>query len=262
MQPVASVPLKPTVISGPNEACIGRNVVYSVDAVNDASSYTWTVPANWHIVTGQGTNQITVTAGTLAGTIEVMANNGCGSSAKATIQVRAVEMGTMGEIKDLSSPCDGLKYMVDPVYGATSYHWTLPEGWVIVAGEGTNIIMVNAGKKDGTISVVADNGTCGTVPSTIISDKSKAETIITVPNVFSPNNDGIHDTWTIASLERFPDNDITILNRWGTEVFKAKSYKNNWTGDNLAEGTYYYVARVKLCDGTDRMLKGYVTIVR
>jgi large repetitive protein len=262
VQPVATTPLKPSVISGPAEACIGRNVVYSISAVEDASSYTWVVPANWHIVTGQGTNQITVTAGTLSGTIEVMANNGCGSSAKTTLQVRPVEMGAIGEIKDLSSPCEGLKYMVDPVYGATSYHWTLPEGWKIIAGEGTNIIMVIAGGKDGAISVVADNGTCGTTPTTILSDKSKAETIITVPNVFSPNNDGVHDTWVIASLERFPDNDITILNRWGTEVFKAKSYQNNWTGDNLAEGTYYYVARVKLCDGTDRMLKGYVMIVR
>jgi gliding motility-associated-like protein len=95
-----------------------------------------------------------------------------------------------------------------------------------------------------------------------MSDKSKAETLIEVPNVFSPNNDGNHDTWVISSLERFPDNDITILNRWGTEVFKAKSYQNNWTGDNLAEGTYYYIARVRLCDGTDRMLKGYVMIIR
>jgi hypothetical protein len=102
------------------------------------------VPATWQIVTGQGTNQITVTAGALSGTIEVMANNGCGSSAKTNKQVRSVEMGAMGEIKDLSSPCDGLKYMVDPVFGATSYNWTLPEGWVIIAGEGTNIIMVIA----------------------------------------------------------------------------------------------------------------------
>ncbi|NDK54960.1 ice-binding family protein [Pontibacter fetidus] len=262
VNPVANTPLKPATITGPNEACIGRNVVYSVAAIPEASSYTWIVPATWQIITGQGTNHITVMAGPLSGTVEVMANNGCGSSATTKIQVRAVEMGSIGEIKDLSSPCDGLKYMVDPVVGATSYTWTLPDGWTIIAGEGTNIIMVNAGKWDGTISVVADNGTCGTVPSTIKSDKSKAETLIEFPNVFSPNNDGNHDTWVISSLERFPDNDITILNRWGTEVFKAKSYKNNWTGDNLAEGTYYYVARVRLCDGTDRTLKGYVMIVR
>ncbi len=262
VQPVANVPAKPAAISGPNEVCIDRMVTYSVADIEDASSYTWIVPPTWKIEAGQGTSQITVKAGTVNGTIEVMANNGCGSSAKVSIQVSVLDMGIMGEISDLSNPCEGLKYMVDPVPGAVTYNWTLPEGWKIVAGDGTNMIMVIAGGKDGMISVVADNGVCGTSPSSIMSDKSKAETLIEVPNVFSPNGDGVHDTWVIKSLERFPDNDITILNRWGTEIFKAKSYKNNWTGDGLAEGTYYYVARVKLCDGSDRMLKGYVTLIR
>ncbi|MEJ8758370.1 ice-binding family protein [Pontibacter sp. H259] len=262
VQPVSVVPLKPAMISGPPEVCIGRSATYTVSEIEDASSYTWQIPANWQIIRGQGTNSITVMAGSLNGTIEVTANNGCGSSSNTTMQVRAVQLGEIGEIQDLSSPCDGLKYMVEPVQGATSYKWTLPEGWVIVAGEGTNIIMVNAGKHDGTISVMADNGICNSVSATIKSDKSKAETLINIPNVFSPNNDGTHDTWVIKSFEKFPDNDVTILNRWGTEVYKANSYQNNWTGDNLSEGTYYYVARVKLCDGTDKVLKGYVMIVR
>ncbi|MBB6609733.1 DUF3494 domain-containing protein [Pontibacter sp. Tf4] len=262
VQPVANKPANPAAVQGPAEVCVGRDVTYSVHTVDAASSYTWVVPATWRIVSGQGTNQITVTVGALNGKVEVMANNGCGSSGVTTKEVRVLELASMGEIKDLSNPCEGLKYMVDPVPGATSYNWTLPDGWKIIAGDGTNIIMVQAGRYDGTISVTADNGVCGTMPSSIRTDKSLQDTEIVLPNVFSPNNDGNHDTWVISSFEKFTDNEITILNRWGTEVFKAKPYKNNWTGDNLSEGTYYYVGRVKLCDGSYRTLKGYVMIIR
>ncbi|NEM96474.1 ice-binding family protein [Pontibacter burrus] len=262
VKPVATQPFSPASIIGPAEACVGRDVVYKVTEVEDASSYSWEVPPTWRISSGQGTNQITVTVGPVGGKIEVKANNGCGASNGTLKEVRVMELASMGEIKDLSNPCEGLKYMVDPVPGATSYTWRLPEGWSIVAGEGTNIIMVQADKYDGIISVAADNGVCGTEPAAMRTDKSLQDTEIVVPNVFSPNGDGNHDTWVISSFERFTDNEITVLNRWGAEVFKAKSYKNNWTGDNLSEGTYYYIGRVKLCDGSYRALKGYVMIVR
>jgi large repetitive protein len=52
------------------------------------------------------------------------------------------------------------------------------------------------------------------------------------------------------------------VNRWGNEVYKSKSYRDNWNGDKLAEGTYYYVLRLTLCDGTEKVYKGYVMIVR
>ena len=262
VQPVDGKPNAPVAVQGPASACIGYNVVYSVNTVADASSYTWQVPATWKIISGQGTSTITVTAGPLSGEVEVTANNGCGSSSTTALKVNAMELGMITEIKDLSNPCEGLKYMVEPVAGATSYTWKLPEGWRIIAGEGTNIIMVTPGNFDGIISVTAENGTCNTSATSIRSDKSRQETRIDIPNVFSPNNDGVHDTWAIKILEQFTDNEVTVLNRWGSEVFRATSYKNNWTGSNLSEGTYYYVIRVKLCDGSYKVLKGYVMLVR
>ena len=82
------------------------------------------------------------------------------------------------------------------------------------------------------------------------------------PNVFSPNNDGNNDTWVIRNLQNYPQNELTVLNRWGNEVYKAKGYSGNWDGDNLSEGTYFYVASVKMCDGGEKVFKGFVTIVR
>ncbi len=67
-------------------------------------------------------------------------------------------------------------------------------------------------------------------------------------NGFSPNGDGVNDVWEIPVLNFFPDNKVTILNRWGSEVWSTTNYDNkvnvfagkNQSGNELPDGTYYY----------------------
>ena len=82
-------------------------------------------------------------------------------------------------------------------------------------------------------------------------------------NAFSPDGDGINDTWEIKNLDLYPDNDLSIFNRWGDEVFKAKSYTSlkAWNGGNLNPGTYYYVLNVDE-NGVKRSYKGFITMVK
>ena len=65
------------------------------------------------------------------------------------------------------------------------------------------------------------------------------------PNAFSPNGDGINDTWQAAGMEDDPDAVITIHNRFGETVFRASGKKPVWNGKykgaDLPPGIYYYV---------------------
>ena len=93
------------------------------------------------------------------------------------------------------------------------------------------------------------------VPTTIID--------FFIPNLYTPNGDGTNDTFVIRGLEMFAENDLVVVNRWGNEVYKQKNYRNDWSGDGLNEGTYFYVLRVKENTGSDwKVYKGYVTIIR
>ncbi|GAA4212622.1 hypothetical protein GCM10022289_43730 [Pedobacter jeongneungensis] len=84
-----------------------------------------------------------------------------------------------------------------------------------------------------------------------------------IPNLFTPNGDGINDTFEINGLAEFAENELTIVNRWGNEVFRAKGYKNNWTGEGLNEGTYYYLLRAKKGGNNEwKVFKGYITLIR
>lgn len=77
---------------------------------------------------------------------------------------------------------------------------------------------------------------------------------------FSPNDDGINDTWRILGLEDFPDHHLLVFNRWGNSVLDTKDYQNNWDGTweekALPTGTYFYI----LNDGIENKYTGSVQI--
>ena len=76
----SALPATPGAIGGSTTVCANTSNNYSIAAVPDATSYTWTLPSGWTITSGAGTTTITATAGTLGGSISVIAVNGCGTS--------------------------------------------------------------------------------------------------------------------------------------------------------------------------------------
>ncbi len=85
---------------------------------------------------------------------------------------------------------------------------------------------------------------------------------ITIPNAFTPNGDGINDTWIIDNIEMFPQATINVFNRWGQKVFEARGNSEPWDGTYdgkfLPTGSYVYV--IDLQNGT-KEYKGTVTII-
>jgi len=87
--------------------------------------------------------------------------------------------------------------------------------------------------------------------------------IIEVPNVITPNNDGINDYFFVSEKLMLEPVHLIVYNRWGVKVFEDNDYANNWDGDNMVgkplnDGTYYYV--LILPDAKDRA--GFITIIR
>ncbi|MBE7647784.1 gliding motility-associated C-terminal domain-containing protein [Tenacibaculum finnmarkense] len=94
---------------------------------------------------------------------------------------------------------------------------------------------------------------------------------VKITNAFTPNKDGINDTWVILSdlSKIYPKNKLFIFNRHGNKVYQAAPYKNNWDGiansnliinshSKLPVGAYYYV--LKLNDINNTAFKGWVYI--
>lgn len=95
-------PAQPGTISGDVTAYFGASKTYSIVAVTDATSYTWTLPSGW---TGtSATNSINVTVGAASGNISVTANNACGASTAQTLAVSAVQVPVVSSFSPQSGP--------------------------------------------------------------------------------------------------------------------------------------------------------------
>ena len=91
-----------------------------------------------------------------------------------------------------------------------------------------------------SVMVVDTNG-CSQIDSVVISVLPD----IVFPNGFSPNGDGVNDTWEIDFMDEFPESVIEVYNRWGDLLFRTVGYVDEWDGrfnnQPLPVGTYYYI---------------------
>ena len=84
-----------------------------------------------------------------------------------------------------------------------------------------------------------------------------------IPNVFSPNGDGVNDTWVIEHLESYPGCTVQVFDRYGKQVYVSLGYSRSWNGKSngkeLPTGTYYYIIYPR---NGRQPLSGSITILR
>jgi gliding motility-associated-like protein len=99
---------------------------------------------------------------------------------------------------------------------------------------------------------------------------------IEIYNSVSPNGDGDNDVFVIRNIENYPNNTVTIFNRWGVKVFELDGYGQTdkmfrgvsegrvtvQQGEELPEGTYFYILRYVNTAGAEKQRSGYLYIKR
>ena len=86
---------------------------------------------------------------------------------------------------------------------------------------------------------------------------------IVVPNTFTPNGDGINDTWDLKNIDGYTNCQVQVFNRYGIKVFYSAGYSTPWNGSYhnslVPPGTYYYIINP---NNGQKLLSGYVAIIR
>ena len=216
------IPSIPAVVNGEVYACeflTGGTTTYSTPAVAN-TTYQWIAPAGMTIVSGQGTNTITVSFGSafITSSLKVRAVTTCGASLYKLFQVKRVAPARPTALTSTATkacPGDVVVYTATAMAGATTYNWTAPTGATVTAGQGTNVatITFNSGfTASGIVSVTASNG-CGVslsktksislntiplTPSVITGTRTVSQNQTAVPYSVV-NVAGLTYNWTIAS---------------------------------------------------------------
>jgi len=101
-------------------------------------------------------------------------------------------------------------------------------------------------------------------PGPVRTAKVIVSPCLLIPEAFSPNGDLINDVWNILNIEKYPETEITVFNRWGQPVWKsgiggANPWDGRSNGKSLPVDSYFYL--IELHNGS-KPISGSVTIVR
>jgi len=110
------------------------------------------------------------------------------------------------------------------------------------------------------VLVVTDPNGCmnSDTVNVFVTDTTTEETNLIITNLFTPNGDGVNDFWHIENIDKYTNTEVYIYNIYGNLVFSKQDYLNDWDGDQLPDGTYYYILK---SDDFD-VIKGSLEILR
>lgn len=259
--PSDQVPLKPVPNLNPiydPEVCSGEPFVIDMNSCISAADVTWQYW--WDLYSGN---------------IEDTLTNYSSSTDTITYRAWATLNGCVGDTFDIDmyvQPNPSAAYTTNPspiVSGveasfsdASNFNGATGIAWYYVFGDGDdtyeqnpNHTYMSPGDYLICMGVVDDAGCTDTVCGMVTVVPAEVE----LPNVVTANNDEINDLLAFKYLEFYPNNRLTVLNRWGTVVYEKTGYVNDWNPKDLSEGVYYYVLEVididKKYDGFFHLVK-------
>jgi large repetitive protein len=185
------------------------------------------------------------------GTYWVQTSNGqCSSSDSITISVNQYPAPNLGNDTTL---CQGQTVTLNGG-AATTYLWS--------NGSNASTIIISS---QGTYWVQASNEQCSASDTLnlLISD---CEVEIEMPNVFTPNNDGVNDNFIPIKYKGISNANLVIYNRWGQKVFNTDDFMLGWNGtykdNNCAAGTYFWMVQYTTNFNETKELKGHLTLIK
>jgi gliding motility-associated-like protein len=236
--------------------CPGDSIPTLSATSNSGGALTWYSDAALTISIGSG--NFHTPPGNFTGTVSLYVTETLGGCESLALEFQ-ITIVTAGLVSDGSEVTyclgDSIQLLAS---GGTTYAWRptqlvsdplIADPWVITDTSVLLYVDISVGDcffTDSLFVTVTEGDDCG----------------FHIYNAFSPEGDGINDTWTIEGIAQFPENKVMIMNRWGDKIREFENYNNNdvvWdgTGDagELPASTYYYIIDI---DNGTRQYSGWV----
>jgi len=251
--------------------CQGEDITLNVTSIFNAE-YVWTGPLNFMEITSDPMVTITNAQPDMSGTYEVTIILGDCASMSVTTEVIIYTNPTADAGEDIWIE-EGTVFQLDGTasVGAIDYFWTVSNADpAISVGQEifddptrpNPIIDGLEASDDPYVFILQVWSEVGCTDSDTMLVFVYETLDLGIPNIITPNGDGVNDTWVISYLDNLESYTLSLFARGGTVIFTTDNYANDWDGtmdgDDLPEGTYWYSLRHE----GDEVYKGFVEIVR
>ncbi len=262
-----TVNIKPSgsgIISGALALCSNSSSTYTIAGISSALRYQWQVSSGLQIESQSGTSAIIRAVSGTSETITVTGENSCstGGTGNLTIQILptpAVDIVAPAEV-GLDEPAS---FTFEPSNTPfKSVLWDFGDN--TTSNETSTQHQYSA---DGDFQVtltIQDDSNCETTDAVTIKIVPKPElSDFNIKNVITANGDNQNGFLYIENIEKYPSNEVVLLDRWGVQVFKKDNYLNDWdarnNGEFLPPGQYVCVVKI---NETGKVLSRTVSIIK
>jgi len=115
--------------------------------------------------------------------------------------------------------------------------------------------------KQGRYWVQVTVNKCSATDTILISEED-CEILLRMPNVFTPNGDGINDLFTPIVSKGIVSMHTIIYNRWGERLFETNIPRVGWSAKSVSDGVYFWTIYYTDIKGLNNKLSGYVTVLK
>ena len=230
-----SVTPPPTLTVTGTPYCAGQTTTVTATG---ATSYTWS--------TGSTTNSIVVSPiGTSSYTVIGTSIPSCTSSSvfSPSVITSSPQIINTSPVLFCLDSTKAITVRIDGGNQPYNVSWLIPGGGIIpfdTTGYTYYFTQSNTPSSGSYTIIVTDQ--C-LYSDTLAIDINSIDCDIIMPNVVTPNGDGINDFFRINGLENFPGSSLNSYNRWGNKIYSSDDYKNDWS-PKVSDGTYFYILNV------------------
>ncbi|WP_224997957.1 gliding motility-associated C-terminal domain-containing protein [Cesiribacter sp. SM1] len=217
---------------GPLVLCENESVLLSYDGAADGKEFQWFHNGNPVASASSSTLQVQQTG---SYSLQLSNRAGCVSTTNSvTVTDMSIPELPFQRVYDV---CESIPLVLD----------THADDYIISWSNGTQGPSTSV-KESGSYTVTFSNGHCSRTDTVQVLIRQK--TAYKIPNVIVPNGDQWNEFFEIRELQGSIS--LQIYNRWGKLVYAAADYKNNWQGQGLMQGTYYYKIRPLTACGVEQ----------
>lgn len=194
-------------------------------------------------------------------------DSGCGNYTLYSVSWLPTPIAAFQFDPEFGTSSNALAVFQNTSEGADYIYWDLFDFGLFF----TDTLTIDFGEDPNTFPVclMAENE-FGCTDSTCINFVVKEDVNLFIPNVFTPNGDGINDLFYVVGSGLDPsDFELLVFNRWGQLIFESNQIEKKWDGRNksgthyVSDGVYPYIVKVGLLDGPERIERsGHVTVLR